>query len=109
LISEGPTMNVHGSPWPFDDPPNVTTITTANVLDRNDPILLVTHDGDDGTWRVLCGKTNDPKYGRVVGLGELFDRDPSIGQLADLPLGWRAWRDSVGSPWQRGPNPTALE
>jgi len=102
-------MNVHGSPWPFDDPPNVATITTANVLDRNHPILLVTHDEDDGTWQVLCGETNDPKDGRVVGLGELFDRDPSIGQLADLQLGWRAWRDSARSPWRRGPKPTPPE
>ena len=102
-------LSTHGSPWPLDDPPNVTTITTANILDRNDPILLVTHDEDDGTWQVLCGKTNDPKDGRVVGLGELFERDPSIGQLADLPLGWRAWRDSADSPWQRGPEPTPPE
>lgn len=102
-------MKATGSPWPFNDPPNVTTITTVNVLERNHPILLVTHDEDDGTWQVLCGKTNDSKDGRVVGLGCLFERDPSIGQLADLLPDWRAWRDSIDSPWQRGPNPSTGE
>jgi hypothetical protein len=23
--------------------------------------------------------------------------------LADLPLGWHAWRESTGSPWHRAP------
>jgi hypothetical protein len=96
-------MDSLGSPWPFADPPNVTTITTVNVLERNYPILLVTHDEDDGGWQVLCGETDDVDDGRVVGLGCMFERDPSIGQLANLPLGWRAWRESVDSPWCREP------
>lgn len=78
--------------WPFDDPPNVITITTRRVLEDDYPILLVTRDADDGCWQVLCGTTNEPDDGRVVDLGCMFERDPSIGQLADLPLGWRAWR-----------------
>jgi hypothetical protein len=47
--------------------------------------------------------TNDPKDGRVVGLDCMYDIDPSIGELADLPLGWRAWRKDIQSPWQREP------
>jgi hypothetical protein len=31
----------------------------------------------------------------------VFQRDKSIGELADLPLGWRAWRSSPDAPWQR--------
>jgi len=30
-----------------------------------------------------------------------IDRDPSITELADLPLGWYAERDAVGEPWTR--------
>ena len=94
-------MDVTGSPWPFADPRNVAAITTVNVLEHGDPILLVTHDEDDGMWQLLCGKANGPANGRVVGLGGMYDRDPTIGQLADLPLGWRAWRPTVAAPWQR--------
>lgn len=90
--------------WPFDDPPNVITITTRQVLEENHPILLVSHDADDGCWQVLCGTTDEPSDGRVVGLDCMFDRDASIGELADLPLGWRARRGSVNAPWIREPN-----
>lgn len=41
--------------WPFDDPPNRRCYTTVHVLENNDPILLVTHDADDGAWQFLCG------------------------------------------------------
>jgi hypothetical protein len=89
--------------WPFDDPPNVITMTTRHVLEQHDPILLVSHDADDGCWQVLCGTTNDPDDGRVVGLACLYAIDPSIGALADLPRGWIAWRPDPNAPWQRAP------
>lgn len=91
--------------WPFSDPPNVATITTKKVLDEGHPILLVTHDEDDGGWQFLCGTTNDPEDGRVVGLDCIYNLDPSIAQLSDLPLGWRAYRDTAESPWQREEHP----
>jgi hypothetical protein len=95
------------SDYPFDDPPNVATITTKQVLEDDYPILLVTHDEDDGSWQILCGTTNDPSDGRVVGLDCMCQRDPSIGELGDLPLGWRAWRKNPASPWIREPNPSS--
>ena len=87
--------------WPFEDPPNTAAITTRQVLEGA-PILLVTHDADDGGWQFLCGTSDDPADGRVVGLGRMLTRDPSLGELADLPEGWRAWRASAGQHWERG-------
>ena len=92
------------STWPFEDTPNTASITTRQVLDGA-PILLVTHDADDGSWQFLCGTTNDTADGRVVGLGEMYRRDTTVGELADLPEGWRAWRAAPGHPWQRGQSP----
>ena len=92
-------------PWPFADAPNTTTITTVHVLDGRLPICLVTHDADDGTWQFLCGTTNAPADGRVVGLDCILGLDPELAELADLPLGWRAWRERPGAPWHRGPRP----
>ena len=86
--------------WPFADTPNTASITTRQVLEGA-PILHVTHDEDDGSWQFLCGTTNDPADARVVGLGRMYARDPSVGELADLPEGWMAWRDSPELPWQR--------
>jgi hypothetical protein len=84
--------------WPFNDPSNAVTITTRQVMEQDLPILVVTHDAEDGCWQMLCGTTNDPDDARVVGLGAVYARDPSVGQLADLPLGWRAWRQAVNMP-----------
>jgi hypothetical protein len=35
----------------------------------------------------------------------MCQRDPTLLELADLPEGWRAWRERVGAPWQRAPEP----
>jgi hypothetical protein len=82
--------------WPFAEEPNVVAVTTVHVLESQLPIVLVTHDADDGMWQMLCATTNDPEDGRVACLGCMFESDPSIGELADLPLGWRATRDGPG-------------
>lgn len=89
--------------WVFADPPNVATYTTRKVLDDGHPILLVTHDEDDGAWQFLCGTTNEAADARIVGLDTIVQKDPSVIELADLPLGWRAWRDSPRGPWHRAP------
>jgi hypothetical protein len=91
--------------WPFADPPNVATFTTCKVLNEGHPILLVTHDEDDGAWQFLCGTTNEPRDGRIVGLDCIVAQDPSVIELADLPLGWRAWRDSPAEAWRREAKP----
>jgi hypothetical protein len=91
--------------WPFDDPINVAAFTTVGVLDQDLPVLLVTHDDEDAAWQVLCGTTNRTGDCRVVCLGCLFDLDTSIGELHDLPYGWRAERASREAPWIRSPNP----
>ena len=92
-------------PWRFQDPPNTASITTVHVIAGRRPILLVTHDAEDGGWQFLCGTTEDPADGRVIGLNTAITLDPSVEALADLPLGWRAWRTDATAPWQRAPAP----
>jgi hypothetical protein len=94
-----------GDRWPFGDPPNTASITTRQVLEDGAPILRVSHDADDGSWQFLCGTTDDPADGRVVGLGRMYARDVTLGEIADLPEGWHAWRAGVGLPWQRRSRP----
>jgi len=89
-----------GPDWPFAEPVNRLAITTTRVLHQHFPVLLVTHD-DDGSWQVLCGTTNDPKDGVAVCLGCMFKLDRSLATLADLPLGWLAWREAATEPWLR--------
>jgi hypothetical protein len=86
--------------WPFHEGRNRAVFATKPVLDGH-PILLVTHD-TDGDWQFLCGRTNRTRDGRVVSLGCVFDKDPTVGEVADLPEGWRTSRPDKDAAWTRG-------
>jgi hypothetical protein len=85
--------------WPFEDSQNLGVLTTIKVLEGA-PVLLVTHD-HDGDWQILCGTTNDSEDARIACFGCAFERNRDIAVLADLPRGWRAWRETPSSPWIR--------
>ena len=91
--------------WPFDEPPNIACFTTVKVLREGYPVLLVTHEEGDGSWQFLCGTTNASKDAAIVGLDCIFQLDPSVGELADLPVGWIATRESRDDAWHREENP----
>ena len=85
--------------FPFYDPPNVATITCCHVMDGDRPILYVSHDADDGTWQFLCGEPHSNEEALVVALEEVFELDPSVGELKDMPLGCYATRENKESTW----------
>ena len=86
--------------WPFSDAVNTAAFTTKRVVHENHPVLEIKHDLD-GDWQILCGTTHSKKNLLIICLGCAFENDRTIGEVADLPLGWKAWRESVDSPWQR--------
>lgn len=92
--------------WPFDDPPNVAVFTVRSIVEGGLPILLVTHDEDDGAWQFHDG-SDQPRDedAMIVGLREMLDHDATIAELADLPYGWIAWRAAPDQPWQRQVQP----
>jgi hypothetical protein len=69
--------------WPFHEGRNRAVFTTKPVLDGH-PVLLVTHDRE-GDWQFLCGTTNRTEDAKIVSLGCIFERDPTLAQVADLP------------------------
>jgi hypothetical protein len=89
--------------WPFDDSPNVAVITTRPVLEQGATILLVSHDEEDGGWQFLPAGQPREADARVVALRQIWALDPSVAELADLPLGWQAWRATPADPWHRNP------
>ena len=84
----------------FNENPRLGVLTTAPVL-AGAPIMMVSHDADDGGWQFLCGTTTDPADGRIIHLQEVVDMDPSLTVLADLPRGWVAFRTSIHGEWMR--------
>jgi hypothetical protein len=93
--------------WPFADPPTVMTVTMRQIVHGGEPVLLVCHDADDGSWQFLTGGSFDVADGELVTLRSMVERDSSLAELADLPLGWQAWRERRGSLWERGPTDSA--
>lgn len=87
--------------WPFDDPENVVSMTVRQITHGGQPILYVAHDADDGMWQFLTGGPVQMADAMIVALREVYDIDPSISELADLPLGWTAERSAPGQPWRR--------
>jgi hypothetical protein len=87
--------------WPFDDPPNVAVVTIRSVTEGSVPILFVTHDEEDGSWQFLSGEPVREEDARVVALHRIWTLDPSVAELADLPLGWAASRTTPAAPWRR--------
>ena len=90
--------------WPFADPRNLASISVRQIIHDGNPVLLVSHDADDGGWQFLTGGAFEIADAMLVSLESMLERDPSLAVLCDLPLGWRAWRDTAAAPWQRGPN-----
>lgn len=73
----------------------------VHVFDGVRPVLLVSRAGGD--WSFLCGDEhvdNASSY-RVVGIGHLIERDPSLRSLLDLPPEWEAEREAPGKEWLR--------
>jgi hypothetical protein len=95
------------SDWPFDQPSNSAVITVRQIAFESAPILHVTHDLDDHGWQFLTLADANVEDGVVLCFADIVARDPSLFQLADLPPGWHAWRETKEHPWQREVNPYA--
>ena len=89
--------------WPFLEAPRTVVFTTREVLEGA-PILFVSHDGDDGAWQFHSHDPATEETASVTTLLELARLDPSIGELASLPVGWCAWRQTREAPWARKPS-----
>ena len=83
----------------FADPLNTAVITTKYVVHQQSPILAVFHFAD-GFWQ-FSGQEEplvDADY-LVLGLGQVIALDPSILEVADLPLGVGASRVNKEAAW----------
>ena len=94
--------------WPFASPVNSVSICTAKVARDGFPILQVSHDWE-GDWQFLDATTDEPEEPMVVCMGCVFDRDQTLAQIAELPVGWSAWRNAVGAAWTKEQKPQESE
>lgn len=87
--------------WKFPDPPHTRVFLSETVHNGTEPVTYVSHDAEDGAWQFL-GDSMAEGGGPVIScFHHPIDRDPSLTELADLPVGWYAKRTKVGDPWVR--------
>jgi len=92
--------------WKFEDAPSAAVYTTRAVVDGLTWIAYAFHDEDDGAWQFHGA--SDEVVGadelKIIRLGEVLDLDSSLSSVADLPIGWKAWRESPWADWQCAPH-----
>lgn len=99
--------------WPFEESSDQFVLASREAVAGTAPILRASRRGDDRPWHFLARRRAADDT-CSVSLRELVVRDPSIAELAALPVGWSAWRASSGGTWQfvkpaAGENPAAGE
>jgi hypothetical protein len=75
-------------------------VCTSRVAHERFAVLQVSHDWD-GDWQFLDATSDELGEPVLLCMGCVFERDPSLREIADLPLGWSAFRPAVGDPWER--------
>lgn len=85
----------------FKDSLNTAVFTTTFVIKDKKFITYVSHDIEDGAWQFLSDDKfeNFEDVAMIVGLGEIVERDKSLINIADLPLGYIATRNSLTDTW----------
>ncbi len=87
--------------WPFDDEQDVVCLTVRQILGGQSPIFAVHHDADEGMWQFLTGGEFVMDDAMLVSLKSVYALDPSIGDVANLPIGWSAELSGRHQPWTR--------
>lgn len=89
--------------WPFADPKNVAVITCREIMTGVVQACYATHDADDGMWQFHPDYSNPCKEedAMLVSLESIYKIDPTIGELADLPMGWSARRKNKYCEWKK--------
>ncbi|MGC4015485.1 MAG: hypothetical protein QM755_13355 [Luteolibacter sp.] len=93
-------------PWPFDQSQNCATFTTTLVMRERQSITHVYHDEDDHAWQFHAAGGAQADQMMIVALKEVVDLDPTVLEVANLPIGWMAFRSSRFEPWKRARIPT---
>ncbi|RJQ80394.1 hypothetical protein D5S17_07975 [Pseudonocardiaceae bacterium YIM PH 21723] len=93
------------APFPFADnvfPAELGAVVQRSVLDGSEPALFVAHT-EDNAWLVGDG-VSDPNIEGACVVAPMVDvlaKDEKVTEVADLPVGMAAYRDSADEPWQR--------
>lgn len=85
----------------FKESEKTAVFTTKFVIKNNKEITTVYHFKEDSTWQFSSSDEvkNFEDVAMIVKLGQIIKNDNSILEIADLPLGYFAYRKSKGDKW----------
>lgn len=86
--------------WPFPDPPDTAAFTTKRIAFERHPVLYVVHDSD-GDWQFLDRLDVTAEDAALVHLTHVVGANAGVVEIADLPRGWEAFRETESGPWTR--------
>ncbi|MEZ5102124.1 MAG: DUF4262 domain-containing protein [Thermoleophilia bacterium] len=97
------SMALVPEPWPFADGKTSLVHATTTIAFGGAPVLGAARfeEGwlfDDGPREAWSEEDFE-----LVCLGHVVGAHPDTAELFDLPVGWRAWREAPGEPWERAP------
>ena len=92
-------MNSNEDNWPFDQVRNCATFTIRQILEKEVPILVVYHDLDDEGWQFLSNIETKMEDAKLVSLESITKLDPSVFEVATIPPGYHAWRQTIEHDW----------
>lgn len=91
-------------PWSFPDAPSPAAFTTKRIAFEGHPVLYVVHSSD-GDWQFLDGQAVTPDDVAVIHMAHVVGAHAGIVEIADLPAGWEAFRETETGPWTRRQRP----
>jgi hypothetical protein len=79
------------------DPGNIAYVSTPALA--GEPILEIVHDYED---RWICLSATPVRVEDIIAVARdrLFELDPALRDVSELPLGFHAVRPARGQPWQ---------
>jgi hypothetical protein len=85
--------------WKFPDPPHTMVFTTKIISNGHEPVLYVYHDADDGAWQFHGQSDSNIESAVAICFHHVVDRDPTLKEISNLPIGWMARRNTPSDPW----------
>jgi len=86
--------------WKFPDSPHTGVVISTAVHEGKEEVNFVCRSHEDGDWQFLGDSMSDTG-GVIVCFHHPIDKDPTLKELADLPIGWYAEREKPGASWIR--------
>lgn len=87
--------------YKFKEPKNTACFVCNHVLEKNRPILFVSHDSEDGSWQFLCGENDHSEENiRIISMEEATKLDSTVNELFEMPEGVSAEREEIGREWK---------